>query len=109
MDIENALLVLPGIAHWVPEEGRKNEKQRSGYNHIVIDLPDLSHPGDWTNKYKARLEEAEKQYTIYKSTARQLDDLYKVSIRNRYHWRLYAALNNFQITAPKLLFTFKTI
>ena len=107
MGNENALFELPGIAHWVQEAGREDEKHQTTYDDIVIDLPNLSHPGEWTKKYKIRLDEAEKQYTIYKSTSKQLEDLDKVSIRNRYHWKLYSALNNFQITAPKLLLALK--
>ena len=103
MDNENALFELPGIAHWVAEEGRENEKHQISYNDLVVELPDLSSPGDWTKKYKLRLDEAEKHYVIYKSTSEQLDELYKVSIRNRYHWEVFSALNNFQITAPELL------
>ena len=107
MDNENALFELPGIAHWVREDGRKDIEYQKNYEDIVIELPDLSSPGDWTKKYKTRLDDAEKQYNIYKSTKMQLDDLYKVSIRNQYHWRLYSALNNFQITAPNLLLVLK--
>ena len=107
MDEVNALFELPGIAHWVPEESREDESHQTIYSDIVIDLPDLSHPGAWSNKYKTRLEEAEKQVAVYKSTSKQLEDLYKVSIRNRYHWKLYSVLNNFQITAPKLLLSLK--
>ena len=103
MDNENALFELPGIAHWVREEGRDDNKNHNNYEDIVIDLPDLSSLGDWTKKYKTRLDEAEKQYNIYKSTKMQLDELYEISIRNRYHWKVFSALNNFQITAPKLL------
>ena len=107
MNIENTLFKLPGIAHWVPEEGREEEKNQTTYDNIVIDLPDISHPGDWTKKYKVRLDEAAKQLQNYQSTSKQLDELYKISIRNRYHWELYSVLNNFQITAPKLLLALK--
>ncbi len=107
METENALLLLPRIHHEVREEDRDGMSQMSYYSDVILDIPDLSHPGDWTNKYKARLENAEKQITIFKSTSQQLEDLYKVSIRNHYHWELYSALNNFQITAPKLLLSLK--
>ncbi len=103
MDNENALFQLPGIAHWVSEEGREGEKDQSTYIDLIIDLPNLSHPGEWTKKYKTRLEEAKKQYDTYKSTSKKLEDLYKVSNRNRYHWKLFTGLNNFQISAPRLL------
>ncbi len=107
MDVKNALFQLPGIAHWLPEDDRKSVKDKKNYEDIVIELPDLNNPGDWTKKYKSRLDEAEKQCNIYESTKTQLEDLYKVSIRNQYHWKVYSALNNFQITAPKLLLALK--
>jgi hypothetical protein len=106
MDMENALFELPGIAHWVPEDAREGKKQTT-YEDIVIDLPDIDNPGEWTNKYKTRIDEAEKQYAIYKNTSKQLNELYEASIRNRFHWELFSALNDFQITAPKLLLALK--
>ena len=86
---------------------------RKYYKHIpitddnVIDMPDLNYPGRWTEKHKTRLTEAEKQVAIYQGTSKQLEDLYRTSIRNRYHWKLFSALNNFQITAPKFLLALK--
>ena len=107
MENENALFELPGIAHWVPEDGREDEKKQENFEDIVIDLPNLNQPGQWTKKYKERLKEAEQQAAIYKSTSQQLVNLYEVSTRNTYHWRLFAALNDFQITAPRLLTALK--
>ncbi len=103
MDSKNALFELPGLAHWVLE----TKKEKKDYTKLLIDLPNLSNIGEWTKKYEPRLKEAEKQYEIYKNTSTQLDELYKVSIRNRYHWEVYSALNNFQITAPELLLALK--
>ncbi len=108
MENENALLELPGIAHWVPEDSREDEKKQKNFEDIVIDLPNLNQPGQWTKKYKERLEEAEQQAAIYKSTSQQLVNLYEASTRNTYHWRLFAALNDFQITAPRLLTALKS-
>ncbi|MCF6271146.1 MAG: beta-N-acetylhexosaminidase [Melioribacteraceae bacterium] len=102
METTNALLKLPGIHH----EAFHNVKGEK-YSDIILDMPDLNNPGVWTKKYKVRLDEAENQIAIYKSTSQQLDELYKVSYRNHYHWKLFSVLNDFQITAPKLLLALK--
>ena len=100
METTNALLELPGIHH---EAKRNVGGSKLSYNDIVLDLPDLNNPGAWSKKYKTRLEEAKKHLADFTSTSQQLSDLSKVSIRNRYHWEVFSALNNFQIYAPKLL------
>ncbi len=107
MDIENALLDLPGVAHWVAETQRNGKKNRGNYKEIVTDLPDLDNPGQWSRKYSERLNNAEKQLIAYNETSQKLGELYKASMRNRYHWKLFSALNDFQITAPKLLLALK--
>ncbi|MEE9430618.1 MAG: family 20 glycosylhydrolase [Melioribacteraceae bacterium] len=103
MDAENALLKLPNIRHEVLEKDRTDEKHLVGFNHIVIDLPENNNSGAWTKKYKTRLAEAKEHLNNYKSTSKQLAELSKISIRNRYHWKVFSAVNDFQITAPKLL------
>ncbi len=34
---------------------------------------------------------------------KKLDSLCRCSLRNRYHWKLFAAINDFQITAPRMI------
>lgn len=100
METSNALLELPGIHHDANENVGRN---KLNYNDIVLDLPDKNKPGAWTKKYNGRLDEAAKHVSNYNVTSTKLNELYKVSIRNRYHWKVYSAVNNFQITAPKLI------
>ena len=107
MDEENVLFELPAIKHWIAEEDREKETQIVNYNNVVIEMPDLENPGEWTKKYKNRLDEAEKQIVTYQSTSKQLNDLYRASIRNRFHWKVFSAINDFQITAPKFLLALK--
>ncbi len=104
MDRGNALFTLPEMAHWLTEQ----EKQKKiDPTTIVIELPDINKPGEWSKKYDTRLEEAEKQVEIYKSTSPELKNLEKISAKNRYHWQVFSAVNDFQITAPKLLLALK--
>jgi len=103
MDTGNALLVLPGIAHWLPPEKESNKNVCIDFRKRLIKVPDLSIPGEWSRQYKNRLAQAKEQAKIYRITSQQLQELYKKSIRNRYHWKLFSAINDFQITAAHLL------
>jgi len=106
-DIENALINLPGLAHWVPEAEKKKQMVKTDFSDIVIELPDQNDPGRWTELYKERLAEAEKILADYKITSIAIDELYTQSKRNKYHWKVFKALNDFQITAPGLLLALK--
>ncbi len=102
MDMENALFNLPGLAHWLPPK-KPGSPVRVDFTDILIDLPDLQSPGSWSKQYAGRLAEAEKVYDEYAAIGHELDELYKASKRNRYHWLLFSALNDFQVTAPRIL------
>ncbi len=100
METKNALFQLPGIHHDASENTGFGEMD---FSKLLIELPDLNNLGEWSKKYKDRLEMAKELCDIYAGTSQQLENLYLVSTRNRYHWKLFSALNDFQITAPKLL------
>ena len=106
-DIENALINLPGLAHWVPEAEKKKQMSKTDFSDIVIELPDQNDPGKWTEMYQERLVHAEKILTDYKITSGAIEELYTKSKRNKYHWKVFKALNDFQITAPGLLLALK--
>lgn len=108
LHIQNALLPLPGIAHDLsPEEARKIRSEKIDYTKKLIQLPDPDHPGKWKEKYADRLEVAEKLLDEYPDVSEKLRQLYRTSFRNRYHWEVFRALNDFQMTAPKLLLALK--
>ncbi len=69
----------------------------------MIELPDLDHPGKWTESCEERLTEARSIIDSYEMTSDLIDRYERVSLRNRYHWKVFRALNDFQVTAPKLL------
>lgn len=102
MDMGNALLNLPGLAHWMPPKEQK-ELEKTDFTERLIDLPDLKNPGEWTVKYKKRLEEAASLMKEYRHTSVLLDSLHQCSAWNRYHWELFSAIDDFQITAPRML------
>lgn len=109
LHISNALLPLPGIGHELtPEESRRLRSKKVDYTQKLIELPDPKNPGVWTRKYSDRLEEAERLMMEYPGIAEQLNELYQTSRYNRYHWEVFQALNDFQITAPRLMLALKT-
>lgn len=106
-DIRNALINLPGLAHWIPEAEKDKQQEKTDFTDIVIELPRLETPGTWIKKYEDRLEEAAIILENYNSTSEKIDELYTRSQINRYHWEIFKALNDFQVSAPVLLLAIK--
>ncbi len=107
MDMGNALLVLPGIHHNITEKNRNINKEEVNFTDLLIEMPDLKEPGTWSKKYEQRLNEATIQIDTYQRTSKILDSVYHKSKRNRYNWKVFMALNDFQISAPRLLLALK--
>jgi hypothetical protein len=105
-EISNALFNLPGLAHWMPPK-EKNEPLKVDFTDLLIELPDLQKPGSWGKKYKDRLTEAAFIAEQYSYTSKTIRTLYDDSKRNRYHWEIISAINDFQVTAPHLLLALK--
>ncbi|MCC7523294.1 MAG: family 20 glycosylhydrolase [Chitinophagaceae bacterium] len=102
MDDENMLQSLKQVEHWLkPLEGRENIK--FDYGTKIIGLPDSANKGEWTNKYKAKLEKAALICNEYPTLMEQLKTLENRSAHNKYYWRLSAALCRFQTATPNLL------
>jgi len=70
-------------------------------------LPDLQNPGTWSTKYEQRLGEAVLILDEFQHTSKVLDSLQQCSRKNRYHWELFSAINDFQVAAPRLLLALK--
>ena len=105
-DMGNALLILPGVAHFLPPKEQK-EPEKIDFTERLIELPDLQNPGSWSKKYEQRLSEAVLLIDKYQYTSKVLDSLYCCSERNRYHWEVFSVINDFQIVAPRLLLALK--
>jgi hypothetical protein len=102
LDEDNALQSLPRLEHWLPAlAGQENVV--FDYPAKLIDLPDENSPGSWTVKYKDRIEKAEHLIALYPEISNRLNELYKVSKRNRYYWELANAMYEFQMTSPILI------
>jgi hexosaminidase len=76
-----------------PEEKEEN----------LIGLPDRSAPGAWTRANAERLRVASQELQRYDNTSRQIAELATKARRNRYHFDILAATNDFQIAPAKLL------
>ena len=101
-DMSNALFNLPGLAHWMPPKD-ENETGKVDFTDLLIELPDLDKPGSWSGEYAARLNEAALIAEKYQYTSKVIKTLCEISKRNRYHWEVFTAINDLQVTAPHLL------
>jgi hexosaminidase len=106
LDEENTLQSLQRVEHWLPAlEGQ--EKICFDYTSKLIELPDINNPGAWSKKYKAKLDRAETELVNHEKTVDKLQSIHDSSLRNRYYWKLSAALYNLQYTAPEILLALK--
>lgn len=105
LDMYNAMLPLPGVSHSLtPEESKKMRENRDiDFSRRLIKLPDRQNPGEWSKIYRDRLNTSRIIMDEYPGVAEKLDSLYLSSRKNRYHWKVFSALNEFQVTAPRLL------
>ena len=109
MEQGNALMVLPGISHALPPDATGEKEGQIDFASRVIELPDLKTPGSWSKKYEGRLDQAKIILEEYKNTSELLGKLSHNSKKNRYHWEVFTAINNFQVTAPKLLLALEEV
>jgi hexosaminidase len=107
LDDESALQSLMRVEHWLPVlEGQ--EKVCFDYTTKLIKLPDLNSPGNWSQKYKDRLDRATIEFNNHKKITERLENFYNTSLRNRYYWRLSATLYKLQFSAPEILLALKS-
>ncbi len=105
-DDDNALQSMKHVEHWLtPLEGQENK--HLDYTTKLIELPDLTSPGSWSQKYKDRLSRSVIEINNYTAVVQKLKELYNTSRRNKYYWKLSLALYDLQITAPRLLLALK--
>lgn len=102
LDDESALQSLPRVEHWLPPLPYQ-EKIQYDYTSKLIELPDPESPGSWSIKYKERLDRAQIEVDEYQELAGRLEELSKLSKRNRYFWELSLALYKLHTTAPEIL------
>lgn len=102
MALENTLSNLPSLAHWLPPQ-KPEEVPSTDFTRILIDLPDPDRPGQWSEKYAEKLAQASQLAKEHQYLSTVLKERYTHSKKNRYHWELFSALNDFQFTAPELM------
>lgn len=72
--------------------GRRNPAWGTG-NFILLDLPDKSNPGKWTEKYKQKIQEAKKAILQYESIKYGIQKAKQLALRNRYTLDVYEQTN----------------
>jgi hexosaminidase len=105
-DRGNFLQPMTELGHWLPPTAGE-EKKQIDYKGLLIDLPDKNSPGKWSKQYADLLKEAESYAGRYPALKADISKLYRTSLRNRYHWEVYDALNDFLVAAPHLLIALK--
>jgi len=73
----------------------------------ATELPSPDKPGQWSEKYKKLLAESAQQLQLYEETSKELAQLSKKAIRNRYQLEILTVTNDFQITSAQLLMALK--
>ncbi len=69
----------------------------------LMDLPDPSKPGAWSDKNKNRIEQAIKGISVYTEMKDRISKCKKLARRNRYSLALMEQINEVQIYPSKLL------
>ncbi len=102
MDDDNMLQSLKQVEHWL-KPMKDREKIQMDYGSKIIALPDKTKPGEWTKKYKDKLDKSGKIIKEYPELMMKLQELEQASTHNMFYWRLSAALCRFQSATPNLL------
>jgi hypothetical protein len=73
----------------------------------LIDLPDMKTPGAWSEKYKEKLESAEKALSRYQEIKKRIDRTLLLARRNAYAVSIMNQINELQNYSTKLLLLLK--
>lgn len=83
-------------------DGRRNP----GYGVIsftLIDLPDKSMPGKWSETYAEKIKEAKREEIRYDKIKKGLEVAKQEALRNRYTLDIYEQINNMQYYPTRLI------
>lgn len=83
-------------------EGRRNPAWQVR-EYKLIDLPDESNPGKWSEKYKTLLDSAKIQIELCKTINDKIKRASDMALRNRYPFEVYEANNRLFAFPAKLL------
>ena len=74
----------------------------------VMDLPDPSRPGAWSERYAERLQVAERLKSRCDSAEVLINSVKSAAVRNRYRLEVYEQVNRMVRFTPEILLTLKS-
>ena len=98
-ELEEAFFFFDGA---LVESGRRNPAWGTT-TFTLIDLPDQEKPGEWAEKYKEKIIQAEKESLRFEKIRKQLTDARKMARRNRYTLEVYEQNNYLQNYPVRLI------
>ena len=98
-ELEEAFFFFDGA---LVESGRRNPAWGTT-TFTLIDLPDQEKPGEWAEKYKEKIIQAEKESLRFEKIRKQLADARKMARRNRYTLEVYEQNNYLQNYPVRLI------
>ena len=84
------------------KSGRRNPAW-GATNFTLIDLPDLNNPGKWSEDYREKINQAQKEEKRYHKIKKGLDDVKSLALRNRYTLDIYEQNNYLQNYPTQLI------
>lgn len=84
------------------ESGNRNPAYQCG-DFTLIELPDASKPGHWSEKYNEKIQSAQQEIKRYRFICDNLEKVRKQALRNRYTLEVYHQINELQIFPSRLI------
>jgi hexosaminidase len=73
----------------------------------IMELPDPSHPGEWSDQYADRLERAEEMLKIHETVSARIDSMQSLANRNLYRLEVYERVDQLAWFTPACLMALK--
>lgn len=83
-------------------QGRRNPAWGTS-SFTLIDLPDPSNPGAWSQKWQKKIDQAKVEITRYAKISDGISQAKRKALRNRYTLEVYEQTNNLQIYPSRLI------
>lgn len=98
-ELEKSLFFFDGA---LVTSGRRNPAWGTT-NFTLIELPDKNHPGTWSETYKEKITEAQKEAERYERIANGISSARRNALRNRYTLEVYEQTNRLQNYPVRLI------
>ena len=99
-EIENSAYFFD---HALIESGNRNPAWGVSKDFKLIDLPDVSNPGNWCLKYKSKLDSLHVELKRYKKICNSIKLVEKEVLRNRYTIEIYKQTNELLNIPAKIM------